>query len=46
MLLLNFIIMMSLFLRYYCSGDEIYTIDVNLMIKQDHFYEMEHVVTN
>jgi hypothetical protein len=25
-----------LFLRYYCSRDEIYTIDFNPIIKQDH----------
>jgi hypothetical protein len=35
MLLLNFIIMKSLFLRYYCFGDEMCTIVVNPMIKQD-----------
>jgi hypothetical protein len=37
MLLLNSIIMMSLFLRCYFFGGKIYTIDVNLMIKQEHF---------
>jgi hypothetical protein len=36
MLLLKFIINLSLLLRYYCSEDEIYTIVVNPMIKQDH----------
>jgi hypothetical protein len=30
------IIMISLFLRYYCSEDEMCTIVVNPMIKQDH----------
>jgi hypothetical protein len=35
-LLLNVTIMLSLFLRYYCSGDEIYIVFVNLIIKQDH----------
>jgi hypothetical protein len=36
MLFLNFIIKLSLLLRFYCSEDEICTIVVNLMIKQDH----------
>jgi hypothetical protein len=35
MLQLNFNIKLSQFLSYYCSGDEICTIVVNLMIKQD-----------
>jgi hypothetical protein len=35
--IVNFIIMMSLFLKYYCSRDGVYTIIVNPMIKQDHF---------
>jgi hypothetical protein len=35
-LLLNFIITLSIFLRYYCSKDEIYIIIVNPMIKHDH----------
>jgi hypothetical protein len=36
MLLLNFIIIVSLFLRYYYFGYQLYTIVVNPMIKQDH----------
>jgi hypothetical protein len=35
-LLLNVTIMLSLYLIYYCSGDEIYIVFVNLIIKQDH----------